>query len=356
MNARLPLVLMALTLVSACREEAEAVPEPVRPVRVTVAAPSAGGETFRLTGEVRAADQAVLAFRTGGRVTERTAGIGDTVVAGQLLARVEDTTQANTLQAAKAELFAAEGDLDRADADYQRHAQLLERGFATRQRYDAALQTFRQAQARVDAARATLANAREALAFTALYADAPGVVTAVGAEPGEVVAAGAMVFRIARDNGRDAVFDVPERLIGMADPLVPVAVALVSDPAATAIGLVREVSPEADPVTRTFRVAVGLSAVPANFRLGSAVTGTVTLGGEETIALPASAMTTLDGRPAVFVVDPATQTVTAREIEIGRFDLAQVQVTGGLVEGEIVVTAGVQALRPGQHVRLGEGS
>ncbi|WP_172329640.1 efflux RND transporter periplasmic adaptor subunit [Mangrovicoccus sp. HB161399] len=355
MNARLPLLLIAAGLVSACREDASAVPEPVRPVRVTVAQSMAGGETVRLTGDVRAQESAVLAFRTGGRLLERGAGVGDTVAAGQLIGQLEDTTQRNSVQAAQSELFAAEGDLDRADADYQRHEQLLERGFVTRQRYDTALQTFRQAQARVDAAAAQLANAKEALAFTQLYADAAGVVTEVGAEPGEVVQAGAMVVRVARDNGRDAVFDVPERLVAALDPFAPIKVALVSDASATATGRVREFSPQADPVTRTFRVSVGLSDIPPSFRLGSAVNGMIALDGSDATPIPAAALTTSGGEPAVFVVDPDTNTVALREVQIGRFDLAEVQVTGGLADGDIVVTAGVQALRPGQEVRLGEG-
>ncbi|WP_138466764.1 efflux RND transporter periplasmic adaptor subunit [Poseidonocella sp. HB161398] len=355
MTPRLPLLIAAVALVASCREEAATAPEPVRPVRVAVAQSSAAGESIRLTGEIRAQDSAVLSFRTGGRLLERTVGIGDAVTPGQLIGRLEDTTQRNTLQAAQADLFAAEGDLDRTEADYERHAQLLERGFVTRQRYDTALQTFRQAQARVDAASAQLANAKEALSFTALYADAAGIVTETGAEQGEVVSAGAMVVRVARDNGRDAVFDVPERVIDAVDISQSIKVALASDPAVAATGRVREISPQADPVTRTFRVSVGLSDIPQSFRLGSAVTGSASREGFTATPLPASAMTTDGGNPAVFVVDPETGTVALRTVEVGRFDLAEVQVTSGLADGDIVVTAGVQALRPGQQVRVGEG-
>lgn len=348
-------LLGVLTVLSACKEEAAPVAEPVRPVRVIVAERAGGTETAQLTGDIRAAESVALGFRTGGRVVERLVNVGDRVSMGQPLARLEDTTQRNAIAAAQAELFAAEGEVDRTSADYDRNAQLLERGFNTRQRYDIALQTYRQAQARADAARAKLANAEEQLAFTALYADAAGVVTAVGAEPGEVVAAGAPVVRLARDNGRDAVFDVPERLIHAADPTAPVRVALVSDSSITATGLVREVAPEADPVTRTFQVRVGLSDVPAAFRLGSAVTGTVDLAGLAATPLPAAALTTDEGKPAVFVVDPATGLVALRHVGIERFDLAKVWVTDGVENGEVVVTAGVQSLRPGQQVRVGEG-
>lgn len=343
-----------LTLLAACDEDEAPATEPVRPVRVAIAQAQSGGETVTLTGEIMAQDTVVLGFRTGGRVVSRAVNVGDTVEAGVLLARLEDTTQRNDLRAAQAELTAAEGDVDRTETDFGRQEELLERGFTTQQRYDGALQAFRQAEARADAARAQLANAEEALAFTALYADASGVVTAVGAEPGEVVGAGAMVVRLARDNGRDAVFDVPERLFDTANPEGGITVALVSDPSVTASGRVREIAPEADPVTRTFRVRVGLSDVPANFRLGSAVTGTVVQRGSAATPLPAAALTTLDGEPAVFIVDPDTGTVALRRVHIGRFDIARALVTDGLRDGDIVVTAGVKSLRPGQQVRIGE--
>ena len=351
---RAVMCLAVLSLLAACDEETAPESEPVRPVRVAIAQSDSGGETVTLTGEIMAQDTVVLAFRTNGRVISRSVNIGDAVVAGDLLARLEDTTQRNVVRAAQAELTAAEGDVDRTETDFGRQSELLARGFTTQQRYDTALQAFRQAEARTDAARAQLANAEETLSFTALYADASGVVTAIGAEPGEVVGAGSMVVRLARDNGRDAVFDVPERLFGTATPDSAIAVALVSDPSATASGRVREVAPEADPVTRTFRVRVGLSDVPANFRLGSAVAGSIVLAGSEATPLPAGALTTLDGEPAVFVVDPDTSTVDLRSVTIDRFDIARALVTDGLRDGDIVVTAGVQALRPGQQVRIGE--
>lgn len=344
-----------MTVVAACQEELAPIPEPIRPVRVAIAQSDPGGETVTLTGDILAQETVTLGFRTNGRVIERTVDVGDMVEPGQILGRLEDTTQRNAIAAAQAEVLAAEGDADRAETDYERNAQLLERGFNTQQRYDIALQTLRQARSRADAARANLANAEEALAFTVLYADAGGVVTAVGAEPGEVVGAGAMVVRIARDNGRDAVFDVPERLIRLADPASTIQIALVSDSASTAVGRVREVAPQADPVTRTFRVRVGLSDVPDSFRLGSAVTGSLDLAGIPATPLPASALTTLDGDPAVFVVNPDSGIVDLRPIEIARFDIAKVWVADGLTDGEAVVTAGVQTLRPGQEVRVGEG-
>jgi hypothetical protein len=157
---------------------------------------------------------------------------------------------------------------------------------------------------------------------------------------------------VAREEGRDAVFDVPPTLKDQApaDPVIEVA--LTMDPAVRTIGRVREVSPRADPVTGTFRVKVGLDAPPPGMRLGSTVTGRLELGGGAGIDVPASALTRQKDQMAVWVVDPATQTVALRPVEVLRFDPARVLVGQGLEAGEVVVTAGVQALRPGQKVRL----
>jgi RND family efflux transporter MFP subunit len=208
------------------------------------------------------------------------------------------------------------------------------------------------AQAQVDSAHAQLNTAREQLSYTELVADSAGSVTARGAEPGEVVAAGRMIVQVARQGGRDAVFDVPARVLQAAPPDPEVAVALAMDPSVRTVGRVREVAPQADPVTRTFQIRVGLTDPPEAMRLGSTVTGAIHLGGTEGIEIPASALTEANRQPAVWVVDPVTSTVSLRNVDVLRHDLASVVVSQGLEPDEIVVTAGVQALRPGQKVRL----
>jgi RND family efflux transporter MFP subunit len=165
-----------------------------------------------------------------------------------------------------------------------------------------------------------------------------------------------MVVTLAREGGRDAVFDVPERLLATAPPDPVVAVRLASDASVRAEGRVREISPQADPVTRTFRVRVGLIDPPAGLRLGSTVTGEIALGAPAGIELPASALVEREGGPAVFVFDEEKGSVALRPVTVSRFDLASVLLEDGIAEGEAVVTAGVQALRPGQRVRLAEGA
>ena len=260
--------------------------------------------------------------------------------------------QQNELRSAQAELSSAQAALKQAQLTFNRQQDLLKGGWTPRARFDEAEQGLRTAEAQVDAARAQVRIAQDRLGYTVLSADAPGAVTAVGAEPGEVVRAGQMIVQLAREGGRDAVFDVPEQLVrtGPRDPVVKIA--LTDDPQVTATGRVREVAPQADAATRTFQVKVGITNPPEAMRLGSTVTGRITLSAPPGVELPASALTGSNGHPAVWVVDPQSQTVSLRTVDVLRYDPGSIVISQGLKTGEIVVTAGVQVLRPGQKVRL----
>lgn len=336
----------------ACTGDEEDAAEPIRPVRVMTVEKREAGETVTLTGQVYAQDEVSLSFRIGGRMIERTVNVGDPVQAGQVVARLDPEPARNTLQNARANLAAAVAQMTRARNDYQRQETLLRQGWTTRARYDEALEALQAAEAQVDAAQAQVNIAQDQLGYTELVADGPGIVTARGAEPGEVVTAGRMIVQLAREGGRDAVFDVPERVIrsAPADPLITVA--LASDPAVRTTGRVREVSPQADPVTRTFAIRIGLHTPPEAMRLGSTVVGTMQLGSLGAIEIPPAALTEINRQPAVWIVDPATNTVALRNVDLERFDLARVIVARGLESDDIVVTAGVQSLRPGQQVRI----
>lgn len=347
-----PLTLIVVALLAACGSQEDSTAPEIRPVRTVTVAKRAAGVPVVLTGRLEAQDAAALGFRISGRMTQRLVNLGDRVNAGQVVARLEPQNETNALRAAEANLRAAQGQLVEARAEYQRQQTLNERGFAARAVYDRARQARQTAQSAVDAAAAMLKQAQDQVAFTELVADAEGVVTAIGAEPGEVVQAGQMVVRLAREGGRDAVFDVPAQVLRTApsDPLITVT--LTESPTIKAIGRVREVAPQADPVTRTFLVKVGLSEPPPEMRLGATVTGRMETAADEVIEVPASALTQLDQGPAVWVVDPESSTVEKRGIEVVRFGPATVVVGEGIDPGEIVVTAGVQALHPGQKVRL----
>ncbi len=352
------LLALGLTLLlAACDDDDGAdVPE-LRPVRSVLVQETAAGETFAVSGTVESQIEVDLAFRIGGRLVERPVQLGDTVEAGQLIGRLDATDEQNALRSAEASLAAAAGQLAEARSNFDRQRQLFERDFVSQAGLDRAEQQLTSAQGAFDAAEAQVAIARQRLADTELLADAPGVVTAVGAEAGEVVQPGRRIVQLARDEGKDAVFDVSAAMVARTPPDPEVTVTLSLDPGVSAQGRVREVAPRADAVTGTIRVRVGLIDPPAAMRLGSTVTGRVHVGGLGGIELPASALTSSEGAPAVWVVDPETNTVALRPVGVARFNPATVSIEYGLDIGERVVTAGVQALRPGQEVRLlGDGS
>lgn len=347
--------MIATVLVAASVAGCDKPPPPppqARPVRAVVVQPNTGGESVSLTGQVRARDEVNLAFRLDGRLLERTVNVGDAVAAGQVIGRIDPQIQENELRAAQANLAAAQSTLTEARRDFGRQKELMAKGFASVARFDQAQQALDTGQAQVDSAQAQLQTAQEHMSYTQLRAAAAGTVTAVGAWPGEVVRAGQMVVQTALQGGRDAVFDVPEQLIrtGPRDPLVDIE--LTNDPQVKATGRVREVAPQADATTRTFQVKVGMIDPPPGMRLGATVTGRIKLATPPGIAVPASALAQVGGRAAVWIVDPQNQTVSLREVNVVQYDPATVVIATGLKAGDVVVTAGVQTLRPGQKVRL----
>ena len=344
------LILLALTA-AGCGAKTPPAPEP-RPVRTITIQRGAGGELASLTGQIRAKDEASLAFRLDGRMLERLVNLGDVVTGGQVVARLDPQNQQNALTQAEANLASMNAVETQARLTFERQKQLLAQGWTTRAKFDDTQQALLGAQGQVEAAQAQVRIAQDQLSYTTLVADGPGAITAVGAQPGEVVHAGQMIVQLARQGGIDAVFDVPEELIrtGPRDPVVEIA--LSDDPQVTATGRVREIAPQADPVTRTFQVKVGITNPPDTMRLGATVIGRVKLTAPLGVELPASTLTEANGRPAVWIVDATSKTVSLRSVEVTRFDPDTVVVSQGLENGEVVVTAGVQVLRPGQKVRL----
>ena len=275
LKSRIVVALIA-TAVASCDKPAPPTSQ-ARPVRAVAVERQAEGETVSLTGHVRAKDQANLAFRLDGRMIERPVNVGDVLTAGEVVAHLDPQIQKNGLNTAQANLASVEALLVQARLTLGRQQQLVKDGWTSRANFDEARQKFETIQAQVDAAQAQVSTAQEQLSYTVLYADAPGAVTAKGAEPGEVVHAGQMIVQLARQGGRDAVFDVPEQLMrtGPRDPLVQIA--LANDPTVRATGRVREVAPQADATTRTFQFKVGIIDPPEGMELGSTVIGRIKL-------------------------------------------------------------------------------
>ena len=343
--------IAALALLSSCNRATEPPAPEIRPVRVLTIAKGAAGDTIALTGTVQAQTEINKSFRIDGRLLDRNVNIGDTVRAGQVIARLDAQNEESGLQSARAQLTAARARLTEAQSMYGRMRDLVAERAVSRAQYEQAEAMQKTAESQVESAQSAVTIAENRLSYTNLVADTGGVVTSVGAEPGEVVGAGRMIVQLARESGRDAVFDVPARVKDSAAMGAELTMTLVSDPKVTATGNVREISPRADPVTGTFRVRVRLNNPPATMRLGSTVTGRIKLAATASIEIPPSAVVRSDGKAAVWVFDPKAGTVAARTIQIRSSDPNRVDVASGLEPGDVVVIAGVQALRPGQKVR-----
>src|SRR5215813_241580 len=236
-------------LLAACRpDEKPAAPE-IRPVRVLTVERQAGGETVSLTGIVQAEAEVNLAFRIDGRMIARPVNVGDNLRTGQLVGELDPQNERSALQSARAALSAARGQFVEARTNFERFRTLVGQGVVSRAEFDQRAQIFQTTQAQVDAAQAQVEIAENRLSYTRLLADAPGTVTTVGAEPGEVVQAGRMIVQVTRADGRDAVFSVPANVKDQAPANPEITVALTMDSNVTASGRVREIAPRADPAT-----------------------------------------------------------------------------------------------------------
>jgi RND family efflux transporter MFP subunit len=346
------LVLVGCALLVGC-EGQDAAPEvEIRPVRATVARSEAWSEAPSQVGEIRAHVESDLGFKIAGRVLERTVDLGAMVRKGDVLARLDEQDQRNQLGAAQADVAAAQARLVQAEAEERRQAQILSRGLVSQSVYDAALQARDSARAAVRAAEAKRRLAEDQLGYAVLHAPEDGAISAIGAEPGQVVAAGQMVVRLANLEKKDAVFTLAESAVLRLPPDSEVEIQLLDAPQVKARGRVEQIAPNADPVTHTYTVKVGLLDPPAVMRLGMSVVGRLRVEGQKVIPLPASALFQKDGKPAVWVVDPEHGTVELVKVQLARTDADRVLVAGGLTDGAKVVTAGVQRLWPGQKVRL----
>jgi RND family efflux transporter MFP subunit len=344
--------VVLLTLLAACQRQVEPPAPEIRPVRALTIDKRATSGTVALTGTVQAQTEINQSFRIDGRLVERTVDIGDSVKTGQLIARLDPQNEESALQSVRAQLAGANAQLVEARSNFARMSELVVEDAVSRAQYDQAKALLQSAEAQVQSVQGQLNLAQNRLSYTRLFSDVAGVVTARGPQPGEVVSAGRMIIQVAREGARDAVFDVPGQVKDSVPKNPDFSVVLSDDPKVTAAGRVREVSPRADPVTGTFAVRVRLIDPPPAMRLGSTVTGRIQLDAVTGITIPAAALVRADGKTAVWVFDAKTGTVSLRNIAVRASDAALVQVASGLSPGDIVVTAGVQALRPGQKVRL----
>lgn len=350
MNKTVFSVVGAAILLAACSKPAPP-EEPVRAVKVLTVGTDAFSSSHEYAGEVKAQVESRLGFRVGGKIIKRQAELGQRVKAGQVLAQLDPQDFRLAADAARAQVAAASTNRDLAAADFKRYKELKEQNFISGAELERRETTLKAAQAQLEQAQSQFAVQGNQANYAALVADVSGVVTAIEAEPGQVVAAGAPVVRIAADGVRDVVFSVPEDKVASIKAGSAVKIRVWSQNADLA-GKVREVAASSDPVTRTYTVKVSIDAkeppplgatvyvVPES---GSAV-------GLPVIKLPTTALRQEGKATAVWVVDKASMTVKPQIIQVATADGNDVVVASGLQAGMLVVSAGVHVLSPGQKV------
>ncbi|PZU56363.1 MAG: efflux RND transporter periplasmic adaptor subunit [Sphingobium sp.] len=363
MRASSWLVLLGSGCLVSCGEKDASRPAPL--VATVTAAPAASARADALTGEVRARYDSTLSFRVGGQIIDRPVRLGQMVRRGQVLAQLDAsdlalgaTEAAAQASAAERQVAAARAAAARAASDERRLRPLVGAGGIAPQQYDAARATaeassadLAAAEARLTATRAAARSAGNQRRYASLVADADGVVAELLAEPGQVVAVGQPVVRVARSGGRDAVVAVPEDRRGQ---LPARAVASVYGGGRYDATL-RELSAAADPRTRTYEARYMLAGAPAALPVGSTVT--LNLGGDATagvgrLALPLGALLDRGRGFSVWTVRPDS-TVTLRRVRVASVDGETAVIQGGLRAGERVVALGAHLLAEGQKVRVG---
>jgi RND family efflux transporter MFP subunit len=350
---RLPLAFALAGLVLASCSNHEAPPEPTRSVKVMTVGIDTFGSSHEFAAEVKPRIESRMGFRVAGKIVKRQAEVGQRVKPGEVLAQLDARDYQLAADAARAQVNAALTNRDLAAADFKRYKALRDQNFISGAELERRETTLKAAQAQLDQAQAQLAAQGNQAAYTNLVADAAGVITAIEAEPGQVVQAGQAVVRVAQDGARDVVFSVPEDKVAAIKAGSPVAVRSWSDNKQLE-GKVREVAAAADPVTRTYPIKVSLDAADAP-PLGATVyvsPKALSMAGAPVIKLPTSALRQEGKGTAVWVLDKQTMTVKSQPVVVATADGNEAVIAAGLTPGMQVVTAGVHVLSPGQKVAI----
>lgn len=348
-----PMAVVVLPLIAAllasCSKPASRVEE-VRPVRAMTATASDVTATDEFAGDVRPRFESRLGFRVGGKIVARKVDVGAAVVRGQVLMQLDPQDLKLGQAQALASLRVAETNRDLAQADHNRYKELRAKNFVSQEVLEAKAATLKASQANVDAARAVYREQSNQSGYARLVSDTDGVVTGIDAEFGQVVAPGTPVVRIARTDEKEVVIGVPEDRVDELRKVEDVSVRLWADRNQAIPGKIREISPMADPATRTYTVKI---AVPANPGIHLGMTATVQFAAKSDapqMRLPLTALFRNKGATSVWVVE--NNAVRLVPVQLGEPVGNDIVVTSGLQNGQTVVTAGVNRLRDGQKVKI----
>jgi RND family efflux transporter MFP subunit len=340
---------VALALLAGCSRSGPPA-EDVRPVRALTLATGTVGSSAEFSGDVRPRYESRLGFRVGGKISARKVDVGTVVKRGQVLMQLDPQDLRLGQAQAQANLRAAQTNYELARADLKRYQDLRGQNFVSQAVLDQKVAAAHSAQATMEAARAASREQANQTGYASLESDTDGVVTGIDAEVGQVVQAGTPVVRVARTDEKEVVIGVPEDQVDELRNVGDVKVRLWADPDRSIPGKIREVSPVADPATRTYTVKV---AIPArdDIRLGmTAVVQLAHAGAGSAIRVPLSALYQNKGATSVWVIENGA--VRLVPVQVGGVSGNDVLLAGGVKPGQTIVTAGVNLLKPGQKVKV----
>lgn len=351
LSPAVPFALMAGLLVAGCDSKGQetSAPQP-RAVLVTTVHTVPDTPTRSLPGTIRARVESDLGFRVAGKVTRRLVDAGAHVTSGQPLAELDPIDLDLQLQQAEAELAAATTGRDSAVNELKRIATLHAGGWTAGSDFDRQKAAAEEAIGRRDRALRAVDLALHARDYGTLRADADGIVIATMCEPGQVMAVGQTAFRVARLDEREAAVAVPEAMLddlrhGVAG------VTLWALPGRTFAARLRELTPNADPATRTYAARFSLPDAGPEVMLGMTATVTITREAHDVVHVPLAALLDEGHGPSVWVVDATSETVKKRAVTVARYGLNDAVISAGLNDGEQIVTLGVQKLEQAEHIR-----
>jgi RND family efflux transporter MFP subunit len=344
--------LAAALLISlvGCSKPVEKVEE-IRPVRAIVLAADKVDVIAEFPGEVRARIESRLGFRVGGKIVARKVDAGSIVKRGQVLMQLDPQDLQLVQAQANAGLKSAESNLALTKAEFNRYQDLRQKNFVSQAVLDAKEMAYKAAQATHDQALAAYKNQSNQTGYTTLVSDVDGVVTSVDAEVGQVVASGSPVVRVAQMGEKEIVIGIPEDKVDALRRITDVRVRVWANPNNVIPGKIRELSPIADPATRTYTAKVSISEAPADVRLGmTAYVAFAASTPNAMIKVPLTAIFQEKATTAVWVVENGA--VRLAPVQLAAAAGNDILLAGGVSNGQTIVTAGVNLLKPGQKVKI----
>jgi len=344
-------VITLLPLLAACDDHAaSATAKPERPVQVQRVAFENENATREFVGVVRARYETDLGFRVAGKIVSRVVNVGDRVQVGDVVARLDPQDLKLQVESAEAEFAAATSSLHQAASDLERYTTLKTRGWASIADFDRKKAAKDEAEGRLERAKRSLDLAHNQLDYSDLKADADGVITATLAEPGQVVAIGQPVLRLAHRGEKEAVVALPETWLTEARSS-KATVQLWSGPGRNFAARLRELSPQADAATRTYAARFTIENPDDSVALGMTATVALSHSADVPVAkLPLAAILNRGTGPSVYVVEKSGA-LELRPVEGASFTEDTALVTSGVSNGDRIVKLGVQKLDSGERVR-----